>query len=300
MHVARHSWTRRRSGAVSPDAGVRAAGEHVLFVGPPGVGKRRFAIELATRCCARNRRRQRWSRAASANRAALFAAGNHPDLEVVGLPAGQVDAADRLFIGDDEHRNQEGLCHRIALQAVFRAAQSRDRRRCRPFQHPQRKLLAEDARGAAAERAVDSDRHEPQPAVADDSVAVASGAISAAGKRNGRPNTCWIPAWLPTAIKRLRASRAQRRQRRAGDAIGRSGAVGFSRSSVCRAECRRFDSVRLARRCRRLSMRRAKSRRRSAIGCGSSSALRSSFIARLLRNESAPDSCACCQHSMHA
>jgi DNA polymerase-3 subunit delta' len=49
----------------------------------------------------------------------LFAAGNHPDLEVLGLPPDKSTLPISLFIGDDQHRNQEGLCHRIGLKPFF-------------------------------------------------------------------------------------------------------------------------------------------------------------------------------------
>jgi DNA polymerase-3 subunit delta' len=49
----------------------------------------------------------------------MFAAGNHPDLEVIGLPADRSTLPIELFIGDREHRNQEGLCHRIGLRPFF-------------------------------------------------------------------------------------------------------------------------------------------------------------------------------------
>jgi DNA polymerase-3 subunit delta' len=46
----------------------------------------------------------------------LFAAGSHPDLDIVGLPKDKTKLPLELFIGDREHRHQEGLCHRIALK----------------------------------------------------------------------------------------------------------------------------------------------------------------------------------------
>ena len=49
----------------------------------------------------------------------MFAAGNHPDLDVVGLPADKSTLPIELFIGDKEHRNQEGLCHRLGMRPFF-------------------------------------------------------------------------------------------------------------------------------------------------------------------------------------
>jgi DNA polymerase-3 subunit delta' len=49
----------------------------------------------------------------------MFAAGNHPDLEMIGLPPDKATLPIELFIGDRDHRNQEGLCHRIGLRPFF-------------------------------------------------------------------------------------------------------------------------------------------------------------------------------------
>jgi DNA polymerase-3 subunit delta' len=43
-------------------------------------------------------------------------AQSHPDLDVVGLPKDKSTLPLDLFLGSKEHRNQEGLCHRIALR----------------------------------------------------------------------------------------------------------------------------------------------------------------------------------------
>ena len=75
----------------------------------------------------------------------MFAAGNHPDLQVVGLPADKATLPIELFIGDREHRNQEGLCHRVEHEAIFWSPQSCDRRRCRSFRNRQCKLFAQNA-----------------------------------------------------------------------------------------------------------------------------------------------------------
>jgi DNA polymerase-3 subunit delta' len=49
----------------------------------------------------------------------MFAAGNHPDLDVVGLPKDKSTLPIELFIGDKDHRNQEGLCHRLVMRPFF-------------------------------------------------------------------------------------------------------------------------------------------------------------------------------------
>ena len=87
-----------------------------LFVGPPGIGKRRFALELARALlCTRNDDAE-LEACGQCESCRLFAAGNHPDLEVLGLPPDKATLPIALFIGDKEHRNQQGLCHRISLR----------------------------------------------------------------------------------------------------------------------------------------------------------------------------------------
>lgn len=90
-----------------------------LFVGPPGVGKRRFALELAHALLCTESEYAALEPCGQCESCRLFAAGNHPDLDVVGLPADKTTLPIALFIGDDQHRNQEGLCHRIALKPFF-------------------------------------------------------------------------------------------------------------------------------------------------------------------------------------
>jgi DNA polymerase-3 subunit delta' len=46
------------------------------------------------------------------------AALTHPDLELVAKPDDKNIIPLQLFIGDDEHRNREGLCHRISLKPM--------------------------------------------------------------------------------------------------------------------------------------------------------------------------------------
>jgi DNA polymerase III subunit delta' len=90
-----------------------------LFVGPPGVGKRRFALELAHSLLCRETADASLEPCGNCESCRMFAAGSHPDLELVGLPPEKATLPIALFIGDDEHRNQEGLCHRIGLRPFF-------------------------------------------------------------------------------------------------------------------------------------------------------------------------------------
>jgi DNA polymerase-3 subunit delta' len=90
-----------------------------LFVGPPGIGKRRFALELARSLLCTEVAEETLEPCGKCESCRMFAAGNHPDLEVIGLPEDKSTLPIELFIGDREHRNQEGLCHRIGLRPFF-------------------------------------------------------------------------------------------------------------------------------------------------------------------------------------
>lgn len=90
-----------------------------LFVGPPGVGKRRFALELAHSLLCSESEETALEPCRKCESCRMFAAGNHPDLELVGLPPDKATLPIKLFIGDKEHRNKEGLCHNIGLRPFF-------------------------------------------------------------------------------------------------------------------------------------------------------------------------------------
>jgi DNA polymerase III subunit delta' len=90
-----------------------------LFVGPPGIGKRRFALELAQALLCTEADAASMEPCGRCESCRMYAAGNHPDLELIRLPADKSTLPIDLFIGDRDHRNQEGLCHRIGLKPFF-------------------------------------------------------------------------------------------------------------------------------------------------------------------------------------
>jgi DNA polymerase-3 subunit delta' len=90
-----------------------------LFVGPPGIGKKRFAVQLAQSLLCTASDEAALEPCGQCQSCRLFAAGRHPDLDVVGLPADKSTLPIEMFIGDKEHRNQEGLCHRLGLRPFF-------------------------------------------------------------------------------------------------------------------------------------------------------------------------------------
>jgi DNA polymerase III subunit delta' len=90
-----------------------------LFVGPAGIGKRRFAVELARALlCARSTGAS-LEPCGECESCRLFAAANHPDLDIVALKPDKSELAISQFVGYDDDLKQEGLCHRIALKPFF-------------------------------------------------------------------------------------------------------------------------------------------------------------------------------------
>jgi DNA polymerase-3 subunit delta' len=87
-----------------------------LFVGPSGIGKKRFALALAKALLCQQSDGAALEPCGHCESCRLFDAGSHPDLDVVGLPKDKSTLPLDLFLGDKEHRNQDGLCHRIALR----------------------------------------------------------------------------------------------------------------------------------------------------------------------------------------
>jgi DNA polymerase-3 subunit delta' len=90
-----------------------------LFVGPPGIGKRRFALELAHSLLCTETPEANLEPCGRCDSCRMFAAGNHPDLEAVEVPLDKSALPIELFIGDKDHRNQEGLCHQLGTRPFF-------------------------------------------------------------------------------------------------------------------------------------------------------------------------------------
>jgi len=105
--------TRLRQSA----AGDRLAHAYA-FVGPSGIGKRRFAFELA-QCLLCDRRRDADLDACGECSSCLqVTARTHPDLLTVELPEGKSELPLKLFIGEKETRGKEGLCHDLSLKPM--------------------------------------------------------------------------------------------------------------------------------------------------------------------------------------
>ncbi len=90
-----------------------------LFLGPSGVGKRAFALKLAQALLCQSREPEELDPCGECESCLLAVAENHPDLDLIQLPEGKRRLPLELFLGDREHRNQEGLCHNISLRPML-------------------------------------------------------------------------------------------------------------------------------------------------------------------------------------
>jgi DNA polymerase-3 subunit delta' len=87
-----------------------------LFVGPPGIGKRTAALEIAKALLCETTTPTQLDACESCPGCYQVAAGTHPDLIVIQKSADQSFLPVETFIGDREHRMREGLCHDIAMK----------------------------------------------------------------------------------------------------------------------------------------------------------------------------------------
>ena len=90
-----------------------------LFLGPHGVGKRTFALKLAESLLCPTSNPADLAPCKNCESCRLATAGTHPDLSIVSLPSGKSRMPVELFLGDRDHRNQEGLCHDIAMRPML-------------------------------------------------------------------------------------------------------------------------------------------------------------------------------------
>jgi len=94
----------------------RRFGSSYLFLGPPGVGKKMFSLQLAQALLCERSSEQHLAPCFECGSCLQVAAGSHPDVDVVARPADKSTIPVELLIGDREHRMREGLCHRISLR----------------------------------------------------------------------------------------------------------------------------------------------------------------------------------------
>src|SRR5690554_2856479 len=89
-----------------------------LFVGPPGIGKRMFALKLAQSLLCENAAEADLNPCGTCPACLQVIAGSHPDVDVVAKPAERSSIPIESFIGPKERRMREGLCHSIGLKPV--------------------------------------------------------------------------------------------------------------------------------------------------------------------------------------
>jgi DNA polymerase-3 subunit delta' len=86
-----------------------------LLVGPSGIGKRRFATEMAKALLCEATGENELDACGTCEGCRLVNAGSHPDFVTVGKPEDRAAVPVELLIGDRDHRNRQGLCHDISL-----------------------------------------------------------------------------------------------------------------------------------------------------------------------------------------
>lgn len=87
-----------------------------LLVGPEGVGKRAFAGQLAKALLCQTADPTALAPCGRCQACVLCDAGTHPDIHVVQRLPDKKVLQIKQFIGDENHRHQEGFCHEIALR----------------------------------------------------------------------------------------------------------------------------------------------------------------------------------------
>lgn len=89
-----------------------------LLVGPPGIGKRTFALRV-TQCLFCTRHPPEDLQACGECPACKqVLAHSHPDLMLVNKPEGRAELPIDLLIGAPDRRGREGLCHDLALRPM--------------------------------------------------------------------------------------------------------------------------------------------------------------------------------------
>ena len=87
-----------------------------LFVGPEGVGKRTFALKLAQSLLCDSNPESKLEPCGQCPSCQQVRAKSHPDLILISKPKDKAFIPVETFIGDKEHRRQQGLCHEIGLK----------------------------------------------------------------------------------------------------------------------------------------------------------------------------------------
>lgn len=87
-----------------------------LFVGPAGIGKRAFAEKLAQALLCQQSPAETLEPCGQCTACVQVTSRTHPDLILIEKPPDKSTLPISLFLGSDERRMREGLCHDIALK----------------------------------------------------------------------------------------------------------------------------------------------------------------------------------------
>ena len=87
-----------------------------LFVGPAGIGKRTFALKLAQALLCQTNPPASLEPCGMCDSCVQVTAGVHPDLLLISKPPDKSFIPLSAFLGDEQRRMREGLCHDIALK----------------------------------------------------------------------------------------------------------------------------------------------------------------------------------------
>ncbi len=93
-------------------------GQAYLLTGPEGVGKKKFASILAQCLFCQQHGRAHLEPCGTCHSCKQQAAGTHPDFSLVELLPGKNELLIEQFIGPQERRGKEGLCHDLSLKPM--------------------------------------------------------------------------------------------------------------------------------------------------------------------------------------
>lgn len=89
-----------------------------LFVGPPGIGKKRFAFAIAQCLLCDARSENELQACGQCAGCKQVQARSHPDLLYVECPKGKSELPVELLLGSRENRGKEGLLHDLSLRPM--------------------------------------------------------------------------------------------------------------------------------------------------------------------------------------
>jgi DNA polymerase-3 subunit delta' len=89
-----------------------------LFTGPSGIGKRTFAVKLATCLFCERHNDAELEACGECPACRQMAARSYPDFFEVGCPEGKRELPISVFLGEEDERGRAGLCYQLSLSPV--------------------------------------------------------------------------------------------------------------------------------------------------------------------------------------